>query len=496
MMMKLRISASLLLALLLYASLEAQVRIGPEGPIASRSEVRQPGDGPREMFLFVDPAAEPIPALRYSFTGELVERKAGNAAPFYYRSFWLMTQVPAPKRTAVMEFLDASAEDLKKENVGALLAEFDDVFREIKTATLREHCDWQFRMQDLDGMKAIEFLLPETSQLRELGRLIAIRARWEIANGQHEQAIDTLRQGYQLAIDTGQPRSLVSSLVGIAIATIMNEQVIELIQASDSPNLYWALAELPRPLISVRRAMELELSWGDRIFPFLRDAENVQRSPEEWKRVFRDASSKLGQLAEITDSSLGSDLAMTGIMMHGYVRAKKRLAEQGFDEAELNKMPAMQVIAIYQNRVNRRIRDEIMKWSLVPYHQSWQRLEQSEAMLRRDGFFGVHSENGEVLPVASLLFPALSAARRAEARNWTFLNFLQTIEAIRMYAAEHDGRLPDTLDDIRSAPVPLDPVTMAPFTYERQGDEAILEIPPVSGRQVAARWRTTIRIRE
>ena len=175
-MMNLRMSASLLLALLLCASLEAQVRIGPQGPVASRTEVRPPGDGPREMFLFVDPAAEPIPALRHSFIGEMVEREAGNAAPFYYRSFWLMTQVPAAQRTAVVKYLDASPEDMKRDNVGAMLAEFDDVFREIATATRREHCDWQFRMQDLDGMKAIEFLLPEASQLRELGRLVAIRA--------------------------------------------------------------------------------------------------------------------------------------------------------------------------------------------------------------------------------------------------------------------------------------------------------------------------------
>jgi hypothetical protein len=352
-------------------------------------------------------------------------------------------------------------------------------------------------MKDLDGLKAIEFLLPEVQQLRALGRLLAIRARWEIANGQHEQAVDTLRQGYQLAIDTGRPRTLISSLVGIAIASIMNEQVIELIQASESPNLYWALAELPRPLVDIRRALELELSWPEKIFPYLRDAETTERSAEQWQALFREASAKITELSGVTgELPFGNELAMTGIMMHGYVRAKKRLAEQGFDEAELNKMPAMQVIAIYQSRVNRRIRDEIRKWSLLPHDQAWAGQEKSEAMLRSDGYFGVHSENGEVLPVASLLFPALSAARKAEARSWTSLNFLQTIEAIRMYAADHEGRLPDSLDDIRSVPVPRDPATMEAFTYERQGAEATLEIPPIPRRAPVGRWRVTIRIRE
>jgi hypothetical protein len=495
MMSKQQISAGAFLALLLCASLPAQVQIGPDGPVAPRNVPRQ-AQGPRELFLVVDPAAEPMPALRYSFATEVLQRKAGNAAPFYYRSFWLMAQVDDAKRAEVMEYLDASLVDIREHDVGQLLTEFDDVFDEIRTATVREHCDWQWRMKDLDGMKAIEFLLPEASQLRDLGRLLAIRARWEIANGRYEEAVETLRQGYQLARDTGRPRSLVSSLVGIAIASVMNEQLIELIQSRNSPNLYWAIAELPRPLIEIRKAIELELSWPDRIFPFLRDAETVERSPDEWKRLFRQTIVKIGQLSAVTDMPFGNDLAMTGIMMHGYVRAKRRLAEQGFDEAELNQMPAMQVIAIYQSRVNRRIRDEIRKWSLLPHDQAWARLEQSEAMLQTDGYFGIHSENGEVLPMASLLFPALSAARKAEARSWTSLNFLQTIEALRMYAADHDGQLPDSLDDIRSVPVPRDPVTMGSFAYERRGTEAILEIPAVPGRAAVARWRVTIGIRQ
>ena len=41
---------------------------------------------------------------------------------------------------------------------------------------------------------------------------------------------------------------------------------------------------------------------------------------------------------------------------------------------------------------------------------------------------------------------------------------LRHVEALRIYAAEHDGKLPAQLADI-IVPLPSDPVTGKPFTY-------------------------------
>ena len=54
------------------------------------------------------------------------------------------------------------------------------------------------------------------------------------------------------------------------------------------------------------------------------------------------------------------------------------------------------------------------------------------------------------------------------------------IEALRMYAAAHEGRLPRKLNDL-TVPVPIDPVTGQPFTYALRDDTAVIEGPPLPG---------------
>lgn len=58
---------------------------------------------------------------------------------------------------------------------------------------------------------------------------------------------------------------------------------------------------------------------------------------------------------------------------------------------------------------------------------------------------------------------------------------LQCIEAIRLYAAAHNGKFPNELSDITQVPVPHDPVTQKPHIYRRTGSKAFLEAPAVKG---------------
>ena len=72
---------------------------------------------------------------------------------------------------------------------------------------------------------------------------------------------------------------------------------------------------------------------------------------------------------------------------------------------------------------------------------------------------------------------------------------LRVIEALRMHAAAHDGKLPDKLDDLTEVPVPDDPGTGRPFEYGLQGDTATL-VSQVPGDPVpnnGLRYRVTIR---
>jgi hypothetical protein len=59
---------------------------------------------------------------------------------------------------------------------------------------------------------------------------------------------------------------------------------------------------------------------------------------------------------------------------------------------------------------------------------------------------------------------------------------LKCVEAIRLYAAAHNGKFPNELSEITQVPVPADPVTKKPLIYRRNGSKAILEAPVEKGQ--------------
>jgi hypothetical protein len=59
------------------------------------------------------------------------------------------------------------------------------------------------------------------------------------------------------------------------------------------------------------------------------------------------------------------------------------------------------------------------------------------------------------------------------------LEGVRCLEAIRLYAAAHDGRLPRSLTDVTEVPVPVDPITHKPFEYQTHGEKGSLASPPL-----------------
>ncbi len=83
------------------------------------------------------------------------------------------------------------------------------------------------------------------------------------------------------------------------------------------------------------------------------------------------------------------------------------------------------------------------------------------------------------------------------------LAILRCVEAIRMYAANHKGKLPESFNDITKVPVPLNPITNKPFEYILENDKAIIQsllpiekkgiISPHQWKNMNVRYELTIR---
>lgn len=454
--------------------------------------------------LTVTPAAEPVPALKYRLIARDIDLKSGNAVPYYYRA--LSELQPTMKR--LREKFDEETElsrwygtgedatpiaNLPLDKVRTARDLFDGIIHEyLRPAFERSDCDWELGVREIRGPEIVSFLLPEFQESRTIARMLALRTRLAIAERRYDDAIEIMRNQYRLGGDVAQVPFLVCGLVGIAIDGIANGTLIDLIANPDSPNMYWALTELPTPPIDLRPAARFEMDFGPRMFPFIRQAETTEHAPEEWNRLFTQSIRDFGKISgdvvlmqggqnqtpSLEDVRAG--IAATGLGLMGYTHAKERLIAQGRDADRIERMAVGQVIAIYTERICRRFSDNYEKLWYMPFADMRVASDKLEKELRAAAFYGTDADR-ELIPIVSVLMPAIQNVRAAQVRLEREMAALRVIEALRMHAAGNGGALPKSLDDITVVPVPLNPATSKAFLYKLNGSTAILDLPPSDG---------------
>ncbi len=387
--------------------------------------------------LSVSPMATPKPALRYLLLPELKEMTPGNPIPNYLKC--LMEQ----DFTSNQETLGRSA------------------LRQADRAARMDKPDWQILPRlKIDG---IGLLLPDVQKLRTLAAALKERFHSEVALGQFDDALVTAKTMFAMARHMGEHPTLIGDLVGIAIAYQAITPLEEMLEQPGCPNLYWALTNLPHPLISLDRGME-----GERIFILaeLRDLDDsAPMTPEQLKKLTAYID-KLLEWSMQKDKSTRAWLNARNKDEKYLDAARRRLVEYGLPEERVRSFPADQVILL-DERVGYEVRrDEGMKLMNLPAWQIEARAEQLQ------------------MPKDKSLFddfvPAIHRVRRAQARLDQRLALLRHVEALRLYAAEHDGRLPPKLADV-PVPLPPDPFTGKPFRYQVDGDTAHLRGTPPKG---------------
>lgn len=460
------------------------------------------GNGVTIIEMTVTPAAEPSPAFKHRFVANDIDLKEGNAAPFYYRA---LLDLPRRMENVRKKYNEEEVlstwyatgtdampiEQLPVEKVRDALsiAMGDGTWGQLEEAVECRHCNFELGLSEIRGVELIYVLLEEFQRSRELCRMVALRTRMEMAQHRHHDAIASMRMNYRLARDFGSVPFIVSGLIGIAEAGVTNGTALELIAQPGSPNLYWAFSELPDPLISMRDAIRFEMDFGPRMFPVIENAATTDRSPQEWNRLFVKMFHDL-QMAGADLIAIGGEkpvsenapaaIVATGAALLGYSNAKAQLIASGMDRERVEQMAVGQVLAIYTEQNYQRLADDFEKLWYMPYQEARVHNEEIEAEVARSMFFS-GSPNREAVPLVSLLMPAMQAARSADMRLQREIASLRVIEALRIYAAENDGKLPGSLDDIRQVPVPVNPATGKSFVYQLDGKTGILLLPKSDG---------------
>jgi hypothetical protein len=388
--------------------------------------------------LNVRPMAEPKPALRYLLLPELKELTPGNPIPNYLKC--ILDQ----DFTADREVLRPSA------------------LRLADRAARMDRPDWQILLRvKTDG---VNLLLPDVQKIRGLAAALQERFRDENSKRRFDDSLRTAKTMFAMSRHMGEHPTLIGELVGIAIAFVAISPLEDMLELPGCPNLYWALTNLPNPMITLDWGVE-----GERVLigAELKDLiDNASMTAEQINKLVEHID-KLRELDRKPEKTTRKFLNERKKDEKAVRSAVKRLVESGLSEDKIQRFPAEQVLLLDEKLAYEISRDEMMKLMKLPAWQIESRVSQFKKKPDEHSLFG-------------FLVPAIIKVRRAQSRLEQRIALLRHVEALRIYAAAHDGKLPEKLSDF-TVPLPDDPFTGKPFRYEVEGNTAHFRGSPPAG---------------
>lgn len=459
---------------------EPQSNVGDSSPISNSSHelgtmatleqlraARSQAEESSTTVLSVEAAKEPVPPLRFRLWKPNYELQPGSAQLHFYRALTQMYQLPSEYVAQVEDwagdFTDSNAPS--SQQVEQALEDLAPVFNELAAFAECEDRKWDHRLRDLEGAGIFEYRMPDVQVSRSLARLLQVKIRHAIRQGELEAAIADLQTGFRLAEFVGQGETLIQQLVGLAIDGVMLGEVEALLQADDCPNLYWALASLPRPLLDINQSIQFELDSIPRVFPGLAEAVSSENNdPEYWTEKWAQVIDQFGKLGSDTD--LQASVAFLGALDER--SAREQLLAVGMPSEKVDAMPALRAILAAGHYDLQLISQEILKSTLLPHRPGSDMAEQQEAELQQ--WIETRMPTSIAAHIVSLLTPAVNAAQQAGQRLQFMRDRLMTVEALRMHAAHHDGKFPASLAEITLVPVLSNPFTEQPLQYSVSDD--------------------------
>jgi hypothetical protein len=416
--------------------------------------------------LRVQPMPAPEPALRYMLLPELKEMSPGNPIQNYlkcaldeYRFVFDKGQFERRETLLAMPLAEVELEELHDFGKSALA--------QVDRAARLDNPDWQILLKiKADGIKT---LLPDLLQIRGLTRALQQRFRSEVAISRFDEAIRTAKTMFAMSRHLDAHPTLIGNLVGIETANLAIAALDEMLAQPGCPNLYWALTNLPAPLVTFESGRAGERLMVSTVFDGLNS--EAPMSAAELKKFIDSLDVLLGD----------GDAAKANARVRAWIderardqariaAASARLIKSGIPEKAVRSFSTDQLILLDEKRECDVRFDDVTKILGFP---AWQ--------------VELLAENAKPSKEPALFADALVseeyAVRRSQGRLEQRIALVIHVEALRMYAAEHNGAFPSRLADI-SVPLPADPFRGKAFRYEATGKTAhVRGTPPESERK-------------
>jgi hypothetical protein len=322
--------------------------------------------------------------------------------------------------------------------------------------------DWQ--VLDRVQSEGADLRLPELGPLRELAVALQVRFRGEAARGDFDGAIRSAKTMLAFARHLGEYPALAAGRLALDVEGMALDTLAEMVQQPGCPNLYWALTDLPRPLVELRKGAQGARTRADAELGAIRT--DAAMSDAELEEAVSRISGRAGYAREQAGKpprNIRAELAARAKDAEALRAAASRLTDSGSDKKSLAGLPPLQVVLLDEKLAFESRRDDDLKLlGLKP----WELAGEDKPA---DGLF------------ADLL-PAVAELRQEQGKLEQHIALLRCVESLRMYAAAHGGKLPAKLADA-GAPLPADPFTGKPFRYTLAGSTATLTAAAPKGEK-------------
>jgi hypothetical protein len=434
----------------------AALTAGPSGATSGDAVVR----------LHVRPMAAPRPALKYQLLPDLGELTPGNAAQEYLKCFMEQRPFFYGKEGVARRnrFRKMSALELRLEPI----AEYSsNALKWADRAARMDTLDWQALRQVEDG--GLDVVPAEVAPLQILAEALQVRFRFQLVRSQFSDAIGTAGTMFALSRHLGEHPSEVAGLVGFGAAHLALDTLEEMVQQPGCPNLYWALTDLPCPLVDLRKGVQgHRLRVAAELRPIRDDGSMTDAEIEAFVRHLTGVLSFARERAGLPPRAVRARLEARFKDQARVAAARRRLVEAGHGQDLVDPFPPAQAILLDERREYAVRHDDLARLLNLPLWEFDSRAGADPS----DALF------------ADLL-PNVVKLRRAQAQLEQQVALLRIVEALRLHAAAHEGKLPARLSDI-GVPLPVDPVTGKPFDYEAEGATAHLRGPAPVGATTGA----------
>ncbi len=202
----------------------------------------------RDAKLVVRPQKAAAEAGKYALLPSAASLTEGDAVPLYEKAVKALPGKAMDDR--IQKWLKMPTEQLPLDEAEKALTQYVESFKCVAQAIQCRECKWP--------AAAPEASTPNLPRYRSLSLAIRLWARYEIAQENYEGAVLALRTGLGMSKHLTQGPTLVEYLVGVGVAATMCPEVGEFVQAGEAPNLYAALAALPKPFTDVEKAIEAD----------------------------------------------------------------------------------------------------------------------------------------------------------------------------------------------------------------------------------------------